>query len=142
MLFFPEYRVQMFMRFFSSHLQVNGGHAYKWENFTKIAQSHKQMQSVCIQHKINTTKKLIKLILNSAFNFSRILKISFCYCHNIFKNDLKVLKFLLLKVALLLSRCACRKKICFANSSFLSSYIYGIFNPSKNIKLKSHKCST
>lgn len=68
MLFSPEYRVQMFMRFLSSHLQVNGGHAYKWDHFTKIAQSHKQMQSV-YKHKINTTKKLIKLILNSAFNF-------------------------------------------------------------------------
>lgn len=47
MLFSPEYRVQMFKRFLNSHLQVNGGHACKWDNFTKIAQCHKQMQSVC-----------------------------------------------------------------------------------------------
>lgn len=93
---------------------------------------------MCIQHKINTTKKLIKLILNSAFNFSRILKICFCYCH-ILKNDLNVLKLLLLKVTLLLSSCAYRNKIYFPNSSFLSLYIYGIFDASGDIKFKSHQ---
>lgn len=59
-----------------------------------------------------------------------------------FLNDLKVLKFLLLIVALLLSRCAYRKKICFAHSSFLSSYVYGIFSAPKEIKIKSHMCFT
>lgn len=58
------------------------------------------------------------------------------------KNDLKALIFLLLRVALLLSRCAYRKKICFVDSSFLSSYIYGLFSASKEIKVKTHKYST